>query len=141
MQLANKMSDNINCPCRKILDWFSLAHCGQSDTILDVNGEWAHCGESDTILDANGEWVHCGESDTILDANGEWAHCGESDTILDVNGDSAKIMLIVTLTLFRPPIRSNLFTFQTNMPITLGLKLWIHIYCLSPLIYCINGLF
>ena len=95
MQLANKKSDNFKCPCRKILYRFSLAHCG----------------ESDTILDANGEWVHCGESDTILDANGEWVHCGESDTILDVNGDSAKIMPIVPLTLSRPPITSNLFTF------------------------------
>ena len=79
MQLANKNSDNFKCPCRKILYRFSLAHCG--------------------------------ESDTILDANGEWVHCGESDTILDVNGDSAKIMPIVPLTLFRPPITSNLFTF------------------------------
>ena len=79
MQLANKKSDNFKCPCRKILYRFSLAHCG--------------------------------ESDTILDANGEWVHCGESDTILDVNGDSAKIMPIVPLTLSRPPITSNLFTF------------------------------
>jgi len=79
MQLANKKSDNFKSPCRKILYRFSLAHCG--------------------------------ESDTILDANGEWVHCGESDTILDVNGDSAKIMPIVPLTLSRPPITSNLFTF------------------------------
>ena len=63
MQLANKKSDNFKSPCRKILYRFSLAHCG------------------------------------------------ESDTILDVNGDSAKIMPIVPLTLSRPPITSNLFTF------------------------------